>query len=57
MNFTSEPPPNPILIVSGILKFVLTPPTLTYADAGRGKPLINIATSVDVPPMSTTIAD
>jgi len=35
---------------------VRTPPTLTYAEAGLGNPCVSTAASVEVPPMSRTIA-
>ena len=42
--------------MSGIRKFVRTPPISTAAPDSRGKPLTSTPTSVDVPPTSATIA-
>ena len=49
------PPPKGIEWESGILKFVLIPPIDTLVDEGLGNPFNNTFTSVDVPPISTTI--
>ena len=53
---TMDPPPNAMLKTSGIRKLVVTPPHFTLADASLGNPFCNTPTSVDVPPISTTMA-
>src|SRR5712692_6320534 len=51
---TTLPPPLPIETRSGILKFVLTPPTSTALEDCLGNPLTRIPARVVVPPTSTT---
>jgi hypothetical protein len=41
-----------MLNTSSIEKFVLTPPTFTVAEAGRGNPFFSAPKSVLVPPIS-----
>ena len=54
--FTMLPPPRAIDNTSGILKFVLIPPISTAIDDSLGNPFRKIPTSVEVPPISATIA-
>ena len=53
---TMLPPPNAIDNTSGILKLVLTPPTSIATVDSLGNPFRKIPTSVEVPPISATIA-
>ena len=53
---TKLPPPSPIVNISGMRKFVRTPPTFIWLLLSRGNPSARTPTSEVVPPMSTTIA-
>ena len=55
LSLINDPPPRPIEIISGILKFVLTPPTSVAIADCLGKPALIYPTSDVVPPISTII--